>query len=121
MSKTVEFLIRQNLITVFSERDAEKRRAVIASLWAPDGIFIDPDGVHVGRAAIDQTAEQLLRKYRAFVFTELGPVDGYHGIGRLAWGFGPPGAAPAMTGIDVLVSANEQISALYTFVDPAKS
>jgi len=48
-------------------------------------------------------------------------VDGYHGIGRLAWGFGPPGAAPAMTGIDVLVSANEQISALYTFVDPAKS
>ena len=121
MSRTVEFLIRQNLITVFSERDAEKRRAIIASLWAADGVFIDPDGVHVGRAAIDQTAEQLLRKYRDFVFTELGPVDGYHGIGRLAWGFGPPGAAPAMTGIDVLVSANEQISALYTFVDPAKS
>jgi hypothetical protein len=121
VSKTVEFLIRQNLITVFSERDAEKRRAIIASLWAADGVFIDPDGVHVGREAIDQTAEQLLRKYRDFVFTELGPVDGYHGIGRLAWGFGPPGAVPAMTGIDVLVSANEQISNLYTFVDPAKS
>ncbi|MCU1335816.1 MAG: hypothetical protein JWO19_1397 [Bryobacterales bacterium] len=66
-------------------------------------------------------AEPYKCKYRDFVFTELGPVDGYHGIGRLAWGFGPPGAAPAMTGIDVLVSANEQISALYTFVDPAKS
>jgi hypothetical protein len=44
---------------VFSERDAEKRRAIIASLWAADGVFIDPDGIHVGRAAIDQTAEQL--------------------------------------------------------------
>jgi hypothetical protein len=28
------------------------------------------------------------------LLTELGPVDGYHGIGKLAWGFGPPGAAP---------------------------
>ena len=47
-------------------------------------------------------------------------MDGYHGIGRLAGGLGPPGAAPVMTGIDVLVSTNEQINALYTFVDPAK-
>jgi len=42
-------------------------------------------------------------------------------LGSFHGDLGSTGAAPAMTGIDVLVSANEQISALYTFVDPAKS
>jgi len=31
------------------------------------------------------------------------------------------GAAPAITGLDVIVLANEQISALYTFLDPVTS
>jgi hypothetical protein len=81
--------VRQNLFAVFGERDPAKRRAAIASIWAADGIFIDPDGPHAGQGAIDEAVEQLLRKFPDFVFSERGAVDAFHGIGRLAWGFGP--------------------------------
>jgi hypothetical protein len=121
MPAKIEFLLRQNLFAVFGERDAATRRATIASIWKADGIFIDPDGPHAGHAEIDEAVERLLRKFPDFVFSERGVVDAYHGIGRLAWGFGPPDAAPAITGLDVIVSANDQISALYTFLDPVTS
>lgn len=118
---TIECLLRQNLFAVFGERDGSKRRAAIASIWATEGIFIDPDGRHVGHSAIDEAVERLLRKFPDFVFSERGAVDAYHGIGRLAWGFGPPGAEPAITGLDVIVSANKRINALYTFLDSIRS
>jgi hypothetical protein len=54
-----------------------------------DGIFIDPDGRHTGHVEIDNAVEQLLQRFPDFVFTELGQVDAFHGVGRLAWGFGP--------------------------------
>jgi hypothetical protein len=41
--------------------------------------------------------------------------DGLH-IGLLAWGFGPAGEMPAITGLDVIVSKAGKIEALYTFI-----
>jgi hypothetical protein len=38
----------------------------------------------------------------------------------LAWGFGPTGQKPALTGLDVIVSNTGRIRALYTFLDPAE-
>ncbi len=116
--RPIELLMRENLSSVFGERDAARRRGVIAGLWAVDGIFIDPDGRHVGGAAVDAAVEQLLRRYPDFVFTERRSVEAFHGIGRLAWGFGPPGAPPVVTGLDVVVVADDRITTLYTFIDP---
>jgi len=43
------------------------------------------------------------------------------GVGRLPWGFGPPGETPNITGIDVLVASDDgRIAALYTFADAVK-
>jgi hypothetical protein len=112
--------MKDNLLSVFGERDGEKRRQVIAKIWATDGIFIDPDGPHVGHAALDEAIDQLLQKTPGFVFTELGAVDEIPGAGRLAWGFGPPGLPPAVTGLDVVVLADGRIRALYTFIDPVE-
>src|SRR6267154_666201 len=36
----VKDLMKQNLLGVFSERDAEKRRSLIAKIWDTTGIFI---------------------------------------------------------------------------------
>ena len=117
MAHTVEFLLKHNLTAVFGERDGNKRRAVISEIWASDGIFVDPDGSRSGKSAIDESIEQLLQRFPEYVLSELGPVDAFHDIGRLAWGFGPPGAPPVVTGLDVLVAANGKIAALYTFLD----
>jgi hypothetical protein len=117
MSRMLESLIRENLLSVFGERDAKRRRDVIARIWASNGVFVDHDGRHVGHADLNNAVEKLQQKFPGWVFTERGPLDAFHKIGRLPWNFGPPGAAPAVTGLDVVVTENDKIVALYTFVD----
>jgi hypothetical protein len=117
MSKILESLIRENLLSVFGERDAKKRRGVIARIWASDGVFVDHGGRHAGHADLNNAVEKLLPKFPGWVFTQRGPIDAFHGIGRLPWNFGPPGAAPGVTCFDVVVTENDKIIALYTFLD----
>ena len=117
--QSVDDLLRKNL-EAFGERDAEKRRTAISTIWESDGVFIDPDGLHIGPEAIDNAIEHLLLKFADFVFSELGVPDSHNGIGRLAWGFGPAGKKPTVTGLDVIVSKAGKIEALYTFLDPAR-
>jgi hypothetical protein len=105
---------------VFGEHDAEKRRSKIASLWAEDGVFIDPEVRYEGHSEIDRAAAGLIEKFPTFTFTEHGEVQSYNGVGRLAWGFGPAGGAEVRTGIDVLVMKGDKISALYAFPEPQK-
>jgi hypothetical protein len=117
--QSVDDLLRKNL-KAFGERDAEKRRMAISTIWESDGVFIDPDGLHIGPEAIDNAVQHLLLKFADFVFSELGVPDSHNGIGRLAWGFGPAGEKPAVTGLDAIVSRAGKIEALYTFLDPAQ-
>ena len=117
--QSVDDLLRNNL-EAFGERDAEKRRIAISTIWDSDGVFVDPDGLHIGPEAIDIAIGHLLLKFPDFVFTELGVPDSHNGIGRLTWGFGPAGKTPAVTGLDVIVSRAGKIKALYTFVDPVQ-
>jgi hypothetical protein len=46
--------------------------------------------------------------------------SGGWGIGRLAWGFGPPNEPAKITGLDVAVVTNGRLSALYAFLDSPK-
>jgi len=120
-ANAVKNLMKQNLHGVFSERDAEKRRSLIAKIWDMKGIFIDPHGRYVGHTAINDAAEQVQRRFPDFAFSELADGDANSGVGRLSWGFGPPSEPRKMTGIDVLVASDDgRITALYTFVDAAK-
>ena len=119
MTQTVDDLLRKNLEAT-GERDAEKRRAMMSTIWMADGVFVDPDGPHVGPQAIDEAIERLLLTFPGFAFSELSAPDSHNEMGRLAWGFGPPSANPVVTGLDVIVSKARKIEALYTFLDPHK-
>ena len=116
--QSVDNLLRKNL-KAFGERNAQKRRIAISTIWESDGVFIDPDGTHIGPEAINTAVEDLLLKFPDFVFSELGVPDSHNGIGRLTWGFGPEGKKPTVAGLDVIVSKAGKIKALYTFLDPA--
>ena len=120
-SNIVKDLMKQNLLGVFGERDAEKRRSLIAKIWDRKGIFIDLHGRYVGHTAINDAAEQLQRRLPGFAFSELADGDAYSGVGRLPWGFGPLSEPRKITGIDVLVASDDRrITALYTFLDAVK-
>jgi hypothetical protein len=120
-ASVVKHLMKQNLLGVFSEHDAEKRRSLIAKIWDSKAIFIDPEGRHVGHTAINDAAEQLQRRFPDFAFSVLADGDAYNGVGRLRWGFGPPSEPRKITGIDVLAASDDRrITTLYTFVDAVK-
>ena len=117
----VKDLMKQNLFGVFGERDADKRRSLIAKIWDSKGIFIDPHGRYVGHSGINDAVVQLHRRLPDYAFSILAETDAYSGVGRLQWGFGPPSEPRKLTGIDVLVASDERrIATLYTFVDSAK-
>lgn len=117
-ANVVRDLMKQNLLGVFSERNADKRRSMIAKLWEKEGVFIDPEGRWVGHTAINDAVVQLQRRFPDFAFSELADGDAYSGVGRLRWGFGPPEEPRKMTGIDVLAASDDRrIASLYTFVD----
>jgi hypothetical protein len=117
--QNVDDLLRKNL-QAFGERDAEQRRAALATIWESNGVFIDPDGPHIGLEDIDNAIEKLLLKFPDFVFSGLSEPDSHNQIGRLVRGFGPAGNRPVVTGLDVIVSKAGKIETLYTFLDPAE-
>jgi hypothetical protein len=117
MADTVETVLTQNLLNVFGEPDAVKRLAVIAAIWTDDGVFVDAQGRHVGHEALNDAVSHLHRLFPGFVFTPIGSPEAFHGIGRLAWGHGPAGAPPGLTGVDIIAVRDGRIVSLYTFID----
>ena len=65
--QSVDDLLKKNL-KAFGERNAQKRRIAISTIWESDGVFIDPDGLHIGPEAIDNAIERLVLKFPDFVF-----------------------------------------------------
>ena len=118
MPESVELLLRRNLFEVFGERDSAKRKGSLVEIWHGEGILVNRDGRHVGRVEINHTVERLLAKFPDFVFTELSAPEGFHGVGRIAWGFGLPGQRPVVTGIDVAEASSGKLRLLFAFIDP---
>ena len=110
-------LLDRNLQEVFGEGDDARRRAVIAELWAEDGMLYAPPGIITGHAAIDSFAGALRATHPDFVYTPHGAPQVLHDAGRLAWGSGPAGEVPAYTGWDVIIVQDGKIAALYVFLD----
>lgn len=110
-------LLDRNLQEVFGEADDARRRAAIAELWAEDGVLYAPHGIITGHEAIDSFAGALRATHPDFVYTPHGASQVLHDAGRLAWGSGLAGEAPAYTGWDVIIVRGGKIAALYVFLD----
>jgi hypothetical protein len=109
-------LLQQNLLSVFSERNARKRMNALSTLWQRDGILLAGDGSYSGFEEIGKAAGLLLSRYPEYTFTAVGITNEIPGAGRLCWAFGTPGMPPAATGEDVVVVSSGRITALYQFL-----
>jgi hypothetical protein len=114
VSQPIDDLMTTNLLRVFGERDAARRRAVIAETYADDVVFADPEEAVTGHDALDAKAQALLDAAPGFVFAADGPVRTSQDLGYLAWTFGPAGAEPVAAGIDVAVVEDGRIARLWT-------
>ncbi len=114
---SVEQLLLKNLQEIFGEADSAQRAKAIAETWATDGELIDAQGRYVGHAAISGAVAALHARFPGFVFRPIGLPQTFHDVGRLAWGFGPQGALPQISGLDVARVHDGLIVTLYAFVD----
>jgi hypothetical protein len=118
MSHSIETLLTRNLQEVFGEGDPARRRAAIADLYTEDAVFYDPQGIHRGRAAIDEIAGKIRAMHPDFRYTPTRPPEALHdAAGRLQWVSGRPGEPSAYSGVDVIVARDGKIAALYLFFD----
>jgi len=117
MSYSISTLLTRNLHEVFGENDPARRRAAIGEIWAEDGVFYDPHGVHRGRDEIDRVAGAIKALHPDFRYQPTGePVELGNG-GRLQWVSGRPGEAPAYAGTDFIIVRDGRIAAIYLFFD----
>ena len=96
---------------------AGQARRALSALWAADGVFADPHGRYVGHAAISGAVSKLHERFPSFVFTPIGSPQTFFDVGRQAWGHGPAGQPPTVTGLDVIIAQHGRIVALYAFID----
>jgi SnoaL-like domain len=114
----IETLLKRNLPDVFGEGDAARRRAAIQELYTEDCVLFAPPGTFVGHDELDKSAGDLRATHPHFVYTPHGAAQVLHNSGRLAWGSGPKGEAPAYTGVDFIIVRDGKIAALYVYLDP---
>jgi hypothetical protein len=117
MSHSISTLLTRNLHEVFGENDPARRRAAIEELWAEDGVFYDPKGVHRGRDEIDRIAGVIKATHPDFRYQPIAEPEESGDAGRIRWVSGRPGEAPAYAGTDFIIARDGRIAALYLFFD----
>jgi hypothetical protein len=81
-----DLLLRSNLKRVFSESDAELRRAAIDELYVADPTLYEPGSIVRGREAIGQAAGALFTQFGAsLTFIAEGRTLSRFGLGVLRW------------------------------------
>ncbi len=83
-------LAHNNLLRVFSNRDAVSRWAAIQETYHPNVVFYEPDDMVTGHKAVDAKAAALLDQREGWEFVPVGNVKRNHDMVYLAWRFGPP-------------------------------
>lgn len=110
-------LMTANLLAVFNERDAQKRRAGVERTYHEEVRWTELEGSTVGRTALDAKAAQLQADLGPLQFVPAGPVHQVPGFGFLAWHLVTPGSdTPEVSGFDVAIIRDGVIAELYTVV-----
>jgi hypothetical protein len=112
----------QDYIAVWNEPDAERRRALIRTLWQEDADHLARTIEAHGHAGIEQrvaTAYEKWVKEKGNVFRLRDGVDGHHGTVKLRWEMLPASGGEVISiGLDVLVLGGDgRIRTGYQFIE----
>jgi hypothetical protein len=104
-------------LAAWNERDADRRRALIAALWTKDAAFRDPIMAGDGRAEIDAVIAGVQDRFPDFRFRQIGQADGFGDYVRLSWGLGPEGGDAPIKGTDIACVEAGQLKTVTGFFD----
>ncbi len=117
MSNIIETLLLRNLQEVFGEGDPERRRSAIEELYTEDCVVNLAVGQYHGHDALDRICGELRASHPSYVYTPHNAPIVVQDGGRVDWGSGPAGEPPRYTGIDIIITRDDKISALYVFLN----
>ena len=115
---SISTLLTRNLLDVFGEGDASRRRAAIDEIFTEDGVFYDPtSGAHRGRDEIARVAATIRATHPDFRYQPTSEPEELGDGGRLKWVAGRPGETPVYAGTDFIIVRDGRIAAVYLFFD----
>src|SRR5256886_13307632 len=117
MSYSISTLLIRNLHDVFGENDPPRRRAAINEIFTEDCVFYEPKGVYRGRDEIDRIAGAIKATHPDFQYQPIAEPEELGNGGRVRWGSGRPGEAPAYAGTDFILARGGPLAPGYLFFD----
>src|SRR5882724_2160253 len=83
---SISTLLTRNLLDVFGDGDASRRRAAIDEIFTEDAVFYDPtSGAHRGRDEIDRVAAAIRATHPDFRYQPTAEPEELGNGGRLKW------------------------------------
>ena len=89
-------------LQAYAMADVDRRNALVAANWSPDGELLDPPLEGRGHAEISGLADAVLTHFAGHRFERTTAVDSHHGFARYGWDLVGPDGAIAVSGIDVV-------------------
>lgn len=104
-------------IDMWNEADAGKRRTLIAEVWTPDAVYLDPVLRGDGRDGIHAMVGQVHQRFPGHAFRRTSDVDAHNDRVRFGWELAPAGGPPVVKGVDFAAVADGRLAAVTGFFD----
>lgn len=85
-------------------------------MYAEDFFVADESGVARGHEAVGALIAKVQREHPGFVFTPE-PIQWNHGIGRVAWGYGPRDNPNLVRGEDIFTIDDGKLASARVFLN----
>ncbi|AIY39364.1 putative isomerase [Collimonas arenae] len=110
--------IASRYIAAWSETDVARRRALIATVFTPEAVYLDPMARSAGHDGLDAMIGAVQQQFAGLRFKLHGKQDGHNDVVRFFWTLGADGAEPVAYGTDIaVVAADGRISKVTGFLD----
>ncbi|MDE2362998.1 MAG: nuclear transport factor 2 family protein [Hyphomicrobiales bacterium] len=105
-------------LAIWNERDADKRRALIAQAWTEDAVYVDPVMRGAGHDGIDAMIAGAQARFPGFRFSTLGAPDAHNDRLRFRWTAGPEDGPTVIDGADyATLAADGRLASVCGFLD----
>jgi hypothetical protein len=88
-------------LAAYGETDSGRRGAMIAAVWAPNGILADPPIDGAGHAGINEMLGAVQSQFPGHTFRRTSDIDAHHGLARYGWEMVAADGSVSLTGMDV--------------------
>ena len=106
-------------LAAWNERDASKRRDLIAKTWTEDGSYVDAHRRGDGHDGIDAMLATVQKSFPGYRLDLVSGIEAHNGFVRFSWGAGGVAGAPLyIAGTDfVVLGADGRIESVAGFRD----